>query len=71
MNSVSTAKDSPKKLPGSISNISQSKKKKETGYGISMTWTEKYKPKVPNEIIGNQSIVSSFLAKQIHYLYII
>lgn len=27
----------------------------------SLTWTEKYKPKVPNEIIGNQSLV-----KQLH-----
>lgn len=23
----------------------------------SLTWTEKYKPKVPNDIIGNQSLV--------------
>lgn len=27
----------------------------------SLTWTEKYKPKVPNDIIGNQSLVSQSL----------
>jgi len=26
----------------------------------SMQWTEKYRPKVPNDIVGNQSMVSSF-----------
>jgi replication factor C subunit 1 len=25
----------------------------------SMQWTEKYRPKVPNDIVGNQSMVSS------------
>ena len=33
------------------------KPKARTGECSSLTWTEKYKPKVPNEIIGNQTIV--------------
>ncbi|KAJ6827135.1 replication factor C subunit 1 isoform X2 [Iris pallida] len=36
-------------------------RKGKTGENNSLTWTEKYRPKVPNEIIGNQSIV-----KQLH-----
>lgn len=27
----------------------------------SMQWTEKYRPKVPNDIVGNQSMVSSYV----------
>ncbi|XP_021756204.1 replication factor C subunit 1-like isoform X2 [Chenopodium quinoa] len=33
------------------------KKKDLSKQGPSLTWTEKYKPKVPNEIIGNQKLV--------------
>lgn len=31
--------------------------KRKSGDGNSLTWTEKYRPKVPNDIVGNQSIV--------------
>ncbi|CAM8899507.1 unnamed protein product [Rhodiola kirilowii] len=37
------------------------KKKIPTSNQASLTWTDKYRPKVPNDIIGNQSLV-----KQIH-----
>ncbi|KAJ6852365.1 replication factor C subunit 1 isoform X2 [Iris pallida] len=39
------------------SSASPKKQKGKTGENNSLTWTEKYRPKVPNEIIGNQSIV--------------
>lgn len=42
-----------------LSSISHQKKKIKDG--DSLTWTEKYRPKVPNDIIGNQSLV-----KQLH-----
>ncbi|KAJ0974153.1 hypothetical protein J5N97_016118 [Dioscorea zingiberensis] len=35
--------------------------KRKSGDGNSLTWTEKYRPKVPNDIVGNQSII-----KQLH-----
>ncbi|KAH0452256.1 hypothetical protein IEQ34_019555 [Dendrobium chrysotoxum] len=41
------------------SSISHQKRKVKAG--DSLTWTEKYRPKVPNDIIGNQSLV-----KQLH-----
>ncbi|KAJ8486594.1 hypothetical protein OPV22_019079 [Ensete ventricosum] len=41
--------------------ISPDKRKSQSGARSSLTWTEKYRPKVPNDIIGNQSIV-----KQLH-----
>ncbi|KAJ3679192.1 hypothetical protein LUZ60_017203 [Juncus effusus] len=50
-------KEVPKSTKASISPA----KKAKTGVSSSLTWTEKYKPKVPNDIIGNQSIV-----KQLH-----
>ncbi|PIA54206.1 hypothetical protein AQUCO_00900631v1 [Aquilegia coerulea] len=50
-------KAAPKRV---VSNASPVKRKGTTG-SDSLTWTEKYKPKVPNDIIGNQSIV-----KQLH-----
>ncbi|PWA92612.1 replication factor C subunit 1 [Artemisia annua] len=40
--------------------VSSAKQKKPT-VGSSLPWTEKYKPKIPDEIIGNQSLV-----KQLH-----
>ncbi|XXG69159.1 hypothetical protein AAC387_Pa06g2095 [Persea americana] len=40
---------------------SPTKKKGQTNIHDSLMWTEKYKPKVPNDIIGNQSLV-----KQLH-----
>nr|XP_043623103.1 replication factor C subunit 1 [Erigeron canadensis] len=40
--------------------VSPAKRKKQI-VGSSLPWTEKYKPKVPNDIIGNQSLV-----KQLH-----
>ncbi|KAM0937086.1 putative BRCT domain, AAA+ ATPase domain, ATPase, AAA-type, core, replication factor C subunit 1 [Dioscorea sansibarensis] len=35
--------------------------KRKSGDGDSLTWTEKYRPKVPNDIVGNQSTI-----KQLH-----
>ncbi|XP_077245326.1 replication factor C1 [Tasmannia lanceolata] len=52
------AKSAAKSL---LSGISPTKQKVKTDVHESLTWTEKYKPKVPNDIIGNQSIV-----KQLH-----
>ncbi|KAK9943191.1 hypothetical protein M0R45_008809 [Rubus argutus] len=37
------------------------RRKEQTTKHSALTWTEKYKPKVPNDIIGNQSLV-----KQLH-----
>lgn len=36
---------------------SPTKQKSQTNIHDSLMWTEKYKPKVPNDIIGNQSLV--------------
>ena len=33
------------------------RKKIQTAQHSALTWTEKYRPKVPNDIIGNQSLV--------------
>ncbi|KAJ4762451.1 Replication factor C subunit 1 [Rhynchospora pubera] len=46
-------KEAPKSTKSSIS---PDKKKIKTGVASSLTWTEKYKPKAPSDIIGNQSI---------------
>ncbi|MQL84108.1 hypothetical protein Taro_016621, partial [Colocasia esculenta] len=56
-------KSSPTKsaAKGSALPASRMKPKNEDGDSNLMTWTEKYKPKVPNDIIGNQSLV-----KQLH-----
>jgi hypothetical protein len=35
----------------------------------SMQWTEKYRPKVPNDIVGNQSMVSGSASSYVGYLY--
>lgn len=45
----------------SIPPISPIKRKGEDNGANRVTWTEKYKPMVPNDIIGNQSLVSIFL----------
>lgn len=49
------------------SNISPQKKKFKAG--DSLTWTEKHRPKVPNDIIGNQSLVSSSVFFHCLYIY--
>ncbi|XP_050285041.1 replication factor C subunit 1-like isoform X2 [Quercus robur] len=46
---------------GLTSGVSPAKHKTKTVAKSDLTWTEKYKPKVPNDIIGNQSLV-----KQLH-----
>ncbi|XP_059429692.1 replication factor C subunit 1 isoform X2 [Corylus avellana] len=46
---------------GLISGASPAKRKTQTAEKNASTWTEKYKPKVPSDIIGNQSLV-----KQLH-----
>ncbi|CAH8362335.1 unnamed protein product [Eruca vesicaria subsp. sativa] len=48
------AKSSPKKVPTPSSPAKGKKKTIET----SLPWTEKYRPKAPNEIVGNQSMVT-------------
>ncbi|XP_078179864.1 replication factor C subunit 1-like isoform X2 [Carex rostrata] len=55
-NSISSTqgKEAPKSTKPSISPY---KKKAKTGVSSSLTWTDKYKPKTSNDIIGNQSIV--------------
>ncbi|XP_075635590.1 replication factor C subunit 1-like isoform X2 [Castanea sativa] len=46
---------------GLTSGVSPAKHKTKTVAKSDLTWTEKYRPKVPNDIIGNQSLV-----KQLH-----
>ncbi|CAL5425574.1 unnamed protein product [Camellia sinensis] len=48
-------------LKGSNSGAVPAKRKVQTTADAWLPWTEKYRPKVPNDIIGNQS-----LAKQLH-----
>ncbi|KAJ4724742.1 Replication factor C subunit 1 [Melia azedarach] len=44
---------------GSVkSGASPAKRKEQNICQSSLTWTEKYRPKVPNEIVGNQSLVN-------------
>ncbi|KAM2279650.1 hypothetical protein ACFX1S_040464 [Malus domestica] len=43
------------------SDASLARRKKQTTEHSTFTWTEKYRPKVPNDIVGNQSLV-----KQLH-----
>ncbi|PRQ32858.1 putative replication factor C subunit 1, P-loop containing nucleoside triphosphate hydrolase [Rosa chinensis] len=45
----------------SPSDASLARRKEQTTEHSALTWTEKYRPKVPNDIIGNQSLV-----KQLH-----
>ncbi|KNA12520.1 hypothetical protein SOVF_124880 [Spinacia oleracea] len=45
------------KAPKSSASPSPAKKKDLSKQGPSLTWTEKYKPKVPNDIVGNQKLV--------------
>lgn len=42
---------------GTAMGANPAKQKEQTIEHSSMTWTEKYRPKVPNDIIGNQSLV--------------
>lgn len=37
--------------------VSSAKQREKPIQHSSLTWTEKYRPKVPNEITGNQSVV--------------
>lgn len=46
---------------GFQSGVSPTKQKGQTNIRDSLMWTEKYKPKVPNDIIGNQSLVCFLL----------
>ncbi|CAB4289778.1 unnamed protein product [Prunus armeniaca] len=46
----------PQKLE---SDASHARRKKQTTEHSASTWTEKYRPKVPNDIIGNQSLVNA------------
>lgn len=58
------ARNSPVKNPinkGRGQGDSPAKKKSQSTEHPSLSWTEKYKPKVPTDIIGNQSLV-----KQLH-----
>ncbi|XP_078433048.1 replication factor C1 [Wolffia australiana] len=57
-----TVKSFSKVAPkSSVPSASPVKRKVKANDAIQVTWTEKYKPKVPNDIIGNQSLV-----KQLH-----
>ncbi|XP_020533153.1 replication factor C subunit 1 isoform X2 [Jatropha curcas] len=42
----------------STSGVSPAKQKERTNICSSLPWTEKYRPKAPNDIIGNQSLVN-------------
>lgn len=70
---LATPKKSPQKVEKKVDQVVNSSGKRtvlaattpkyidQTIGHASLTWTEKYKPKVPNDIIGNQSLV-----KQLH-----
>lgn len=56
-NQITTGKNiSPKSNKGSASIDNQKVNIVDRG---SLQWTEKYRPKVPNDIVGNQSMVSA------------
>ncbi|RZC78493.1 hypothetical protein C5167_002687 [Papaver somniferum] len=57
--SPSVEKKTPPK--GSAQGVSPAKRKTQVAGGSSLTWPEKYKPKTPNDILGNQTLV-----KQLH-----
>lgn len=44
-----------------ISRASPAKRKTQTAEKNASTWTEKYRPKVPSDIIGNQSLVCALV----------
>ncbi|THU72645.1 hypothetical protein C4D60_Mb04t14390 [Musa balbisiana] len=50
------------------SGISPDKRKSQSGDRSSLTWTEKYRPKLPNDIIGNQQLELGYYeqVKQLH-----
>ncbi|OMO94457.1 hypothetical protein COLO4_16322 [Corchorus olitorius] len=52
---LKTAKVSEK---GSTTTVSSTKQRGQAIQHSSLTWTEKYRPKIPNEITGNQSLVN-------------
>uniref|UniRef100_A0A0D9X868 Replication factor C subunit 1 n=1 Tax=Leersia perrieri TaxID=77586 RepID=A0A0D9X868_9ORYZ len=63
-NQITTGKNiSPKSNKESASIDNQKVKIVDRG---SLQWTEKYRPKVPNDIVGNQSMVSSAFASSGH-----
>ncbi|OMO75794.1 hypothetical protein CCACVL1_16037 [Corchorus capsularis] len=43
---------------GSTTTVSSTKQRGQAIQHSSLTWTEKYRPKIPNEITGNQSLVN-------------
>ncbi|GLT93388.1 hypothetical protein SLE2022_111840 [Rubroshorea leprosula] len=53
-NSSETKVSSKASKPG----VSSVKQKEQTSLHSSLMWTEKYRPKIPSEIIGNQSLVT-------------
>ncbi|KAI3944390.1 hypothetical protein MKW98_006551 [Papaver atlanticum] len=57
--SFSLEKKTPPK--GLAQGVAPAKRKTQAGGDSSLTWPEKYKPKTPNDILGNQ-----FLVKQLH-----
>ncbi|KAI3984985.1 hypothetical protein MKX01_004753 [Papaver californicum] len=57
--SPSLEKKTPQK--GLAQGVSPAKRKTQAAADSSLTWPEKYKPKTPNDILGNQSLV-----KQLH-----
>lgn len=54
-----------KSTPSKVSSSSSTpvKKKVPTTNQSSVPWTDKYRPKVPNDIIGNQSLVSNCICR--------
>ncbi|XVF82647.1 hypothetical protein PTKIN_Ptkin16aG0065700 [Pterospermum kingtungense] len=63
-NSASLPKKSPQKVEVKklskcpSASVSSAKQREQPIRHSSLTWTEKYRPKVPNEITGNQSVVN-------------
>ncbi|XVE68531.1 hypothetical protein DITRI_Ditri09bG0075500 [Diplodiscus trichospermus] len=66
---VNIASSLPKKSPQKVEvktelskstsgSVSSAKQRRQSILQSSLTWTEKYRPKVPNEITGNQSLVN-------------
>lgn len=52
---------SSNKAPNSSVSSSPAKKKDISKKGASLTWAEKYRPKTPNDIVGNQALVCPLL----------
>jgi hypothetical protein len=63
-----SAEASPSK--SNVANSSaENRKAKNIDRGF-MQWTEKYRPKVPNDIVGNQSMVSSAAFGYVGYIHL-